>query len=847
MAKVSGSYESIMRGVSQQVPEQRLGGQHAAQINMLSDPVSGLARRRGSELFAEYPIIAGASAADKADLRQFVARDFKQGTLDSALLHRTGPRVVGSNAPSLMCYNKATGANIGLSVFNAFTTGILDRGLSAITQVGRYLILAGKGAVTSATVTELWDAAPNNRYAVVWVRGGAYSRTYRVTITKAGVNLTASYTTPGSAFPGTLDTSDIPATATDYQKRVNDRVNTYNSDVTKWIGTSTAAIQPAAIAAQLHAAVAALGTDLNASLVGATVVIDTVNLQGIQANDGGDSTLMRAVFQTVPDASSVSSVHVAGKIVKVQARAGDPAYYLKAVAKVATAGGWTDVTWEEAAGSTVSTGSLFLLATVEAGILYVAPTPADMLTMLPTLTVPTISPRKVGDVETNQAPYFYNRAVDYLGTFQDRLVVGSGGVISMSEVGNYFNFFRTSVLTVIDSDPVEVYALGSEEDTIRRSVIFDKSLLLFGDKQQYVINGRVPVTPATTAVVQSSAHEGTTDCRPMASGDFVFYFKEREAVTQAYQLAIGQIVEDTSNSTEITQQLDDYIVGTPLEAVSVTSPDMVLLRTAGDYASVYTYRYLDASGGQKRLLDSWSKWTFSPLLGDLIGMSVKAGAILLYWARTGTGADGILRTWVAIDRVSLLPSVGTKPFLDSQRPYTSVAGGAANRLWFNQVGLSTAFDKTTVNYLQGDPLLANIPAMMVEFPGATTASLWTGTEYESSVEPTNPYKRDEGGQALVQGRLTITSLTASYKDTAAIKADVITKFGTQTVLDFRGRILGENNNLIGIHPVSRGSVPMFIGREAREYRIAIKSVAWYPVTLTSLEWTGQSFFNAQRV
>jgi hypothetical protein len=753
-----------------------------------------------------------------------------------------------------MCYNKLTGASISINTINPFNalpyTGVvnvLNGGLSAITQIGRYLILAGKGAVTNASAVELWDASPNNKWATVWVRGGAYSRTYKITATKGGINYVASYTTPSSAYQGTLDTSDIPAGATDYQKQVNDRVNAYNSAVTKWIGTASAAIQPAAIAAQLQESLAVQGLGGTSSVVGSTVVIDVEGLQGVQANDGGDSSLMRALWQVAPDAASVTAVHVAGKIIKVQAKDGDPAYYLKAVPKVATTGGWTDVTWEEAAGSTVSAGALFLVATLEGDTLHIAPSPDELKVMVAGLVLPSIAPRLVGDAESNKAPYFYNRSIDYLGTFQDRLVVGSGGVLSMSEVGNYFNFFRTSVLTVIDSDPVEVYALGSEDDTIRRSVIFDKSLLLFGDEQQYVINGRVPVTPATTVVVQSSAHEGTTDCKPLTSGDFVFYFKQREGVTQAYQLAVGQVVEDTSNSSEITQQLDDYILGTPIEAAAVTSPDTLLVRTTGNYSAVYTYRYLDAQGGQQRLLDSWSRWLFDPLCGDLIGMTTMSGAALLYFARTGVGADGILRTWLAIDRISLLPSIGTRPFLDSQRPYNAVAGGAVTRLWYNQAGLSTAFDKGSTVYLQGEPTLAKVPAMVLEFPGADTSNLWTGTEFTSSVEPTNPYMRDGKGVALVQGRLTVTSMTVSYKDTAALKAEVTTPVGVQAVLDFRGRVLGAANNLIGIQPVSRGSVPIFIGRETREYSVKIKSVAWYPMTLTSLEWTGQSFFNAKRV
>ena len=57
MAKVSGSYKSLIRGVSEQVPEERLPGQHAAQDNMLSDPVRGLIRRQGSTMIRESAML----------------------------------------------------------------------------------------------------------------------------------------------------------------------------------------------------------------------------------------------------------------------------------------------------------------------------------------------------------------------------------------------------------------------------------------------------------------------------------------------------------------------------------------------------------------------------------------------------------------------------------------------------------------------------------------------------------------------------------------------------------------------------------------------------------------------
>ena len=263
-------------------------------------------------------------------------------------------------------------------------------------------------------------------------------------------------------------------------------------------------------------------------------------------DDGGDSTLMRVVHQTVKSADLLSDYHYEGKVVQVQAESGGPAYYVKATV-LPQAGGFGSVRWEETARVAMPPATFpFLIGTMGVtGTFYLADSPAALRLLLPELqgVLPDLDVRHVGDAETSPLPHWWGRPVSYLGTFQDRLVVGSGAVVAMSETSSYFNFFRKSSLTVTDTDPVEVYALGAEEDTIRHSVIFDKSLLLFGDKQQYSIDGRIPVTPATTTVIQSSAVSNTTACAPVAVGDFVFFAKSREGSVKLYQITLGDTTD----------------------------------------------------------------------------------------------------------------------------------------------------------------------------------------------------------------------------------------------------------------------------------------------------------------
>ena len=54
-----GTYRSLIQGVSQQTPQERLDGQLGAQVNMLSDPVNGLRRRTGTKLHGRLDVPKG--------------------------------------------------------------------------------------------------------------------------------------------------------------------------------------------------------------------------------------------------------------------------------------------------------------------------------------------------------------------------------------------------------------------------------------------------------------------------------------------------------------------------------------------------------------------------------------------------------------------------------------------------------------------------------------------------------------------------------------------------------------------------------------------------------------------
>ncbi len=175
--KASGSYASLLQGVSQQVPKDRGPGQHTEQVNMLPDPVHGLVRRHGSKFVAESvttldPTLIAAFTTDTDNWRTF---EYSNNNHDYVLLVRRQARTAGSTLPVMIVYDRTAVAFLPLArpVTDTELDLLESGGVSAITSIGRYVYMAGNTTGTTATTTTPWADAANQQESVVWMRGGA--------------------------------------------------------------------------------------------------------------------------------------------------------------------------------------------------------------------------------------------------------------------------------------------------------------------------------------------------------------------------------------------------------------------------------------------------------------------------------------------------------------------------------------------------------------------------------------------------------------------------------------------------------------------------------------------------
>lgn len=860
MGKVVSSYSSVVRGVSEQVPQDRHPGQHFEQLNMVSDPVRGTARRHGSRFLAEQKVTAAVSTSDPnvqgiiRDRREF---SFFMNGKEYSAIYASAPTAFPAALPCMSIYSKDEQKFLTMVIDTTGMDPYKTQGFSALTTIGDYLLAAGNNLLPAYSTVDQFAASHGN--AAFWVRGGAYSRTYSMSVTSiaSGGTASASYTTMASSYPFLLDTSDIPSQVgsppvpnPDYQKAVNDRVNAYNSAATAWIGQAFADQQPSNIANKLANIISPAWAPVGGIAVSGNTIFMT-QASAISTTDGGDGSLFISVLDEITGPEKVTAQHFYNKVVRVRAPGAVDSYYLKAQPG-SSPSGFGPVTWIEAPAQIVTPTAAFAMGRLSAdgGTFYLAGSPARLSAISGIAGTPGFAATHAGDLTAlGSKPYFLDNPITCMTVFQDRLTIISNGVVFMSKSGDYFNWFRASSLSVSADDPVEMYALGTEDDIITKSVTYNKALFLFGNRNQYVIPGTSVLTSTNGTISPAAAEHGSNYAKPAVSGNLLYYGrskKNRKNTPSPYNGAISQfqlgLFEDSPETYTASSQLDKYISGRPTELAALVEPTTLFVRTDGVYNGVYVYSFIDNPGTQQREFDSWSRWTWDlNIVGYIAGIVTYDSAVLVYTYRSDSAG-----TWIGAEEFVMDSDLSDLPYLDSLRPWSQYPTNAArfNRVPY-QASISLSMDNTSSYFLMGatgDKMSAFATAHAAE-PNA----LWQGVGFPAYVDITPPYIRDQNDRAYTTGDLTIGQYVVSLVDTAGVDAERTSEAVTTVVKKFNGRILGQPNTQVGRQPVSSGIIYVPVGKSNVRHRMLFRCRTWLPFCMSALSWTGQTFFNSRRV
>jgi len=797
MSLVTGSYASIIQGVSTQAPRDRVEGASWELTNMYPDPVDGLVRRPGAKHVAAGALVQGATAFRWHDI-------VLNGKEHFLALHTDGTATV---------IDAETGAVLTTGQSASSKTYLMNE-VTADTSIGDYTLVATTVKPVLAAATTTTRTAGR---MMVEVRQGAYSGTYKVIRRSTGVVL-ATYTVPDGSAVGDL-----------------------------------AKAQPGYIANQLKTGLLT-GTGANACTVveaNGILTVDfstTATAQDVGADDGVYNSRLRVLFDYNIDTPTLPAIAPHGMVVRIgrlDQSIGD--YYLKFVqhdgktSSTPLTGKWIEcaVPGVQAGGSVVNTTMPVLFKLHAANNKCYIGTAPEIAAAIFADTAVTLVPldwgvREAGDDSTNTDPLFADSIIRWMGIFQERLVIISGNSCWMSRTSDYLEIYHASVVTVLDDDTINMSSTFNAEDQLIGAALYDKNLVIVGTKTHYSIPGSVPVTPSSGMAV-TAAYESAPSVHPITLGDGVYFCSATTLSTDVLFIQSRTGVDNTKVEP-VSTHASGYIPGDVSKMYNMPKTDMLFLRTASGKLVCYRTFIIQ----QKRALSAWFKFEFATRADSVLkAMAVKTTVLRLLFTRT-VGSDVYYEiAHLDLDRKGYLPSNG-QYYLDFWKTETAASG--TTQLNDNRgkcvLGADYVVQNPTTGFLDGVTALNGADYQWtnaVQVIGAVTGNL-----YVTSWSPTLPVQKDSTGKPTALGRLTVVQMQITYIGGSAFSVNVKDKYREYNYAHSIGK-LSSDSLVIGSTEIGGGKYLFPVASAETEARVTITAKNHYPLVVTYVDWKGQYF------
>jgi hypothetical protein len=464
--------------------------------------------------------------------------------------------------------------------------------------------------------------------------------------------------------------------------------------------------------------------------------------------------------------------------------------------------------------------------------------------------------RKCGDIDTNANPTFVGKKINNLTFYKNRLGILAGENLVLTENASFFNYFSTTSTQVLDTDPIDIAASGTQVNTLKNSVGFNESLLLFSDTAQYKLDSSgETISPTTAMLNEVSSFEHDDKVSPVSAGKFAYFAQARTNNT-----AIREYFADddtlTNDGMDITVSVGNLIPTNCYQIISNTTEDNLIFLTSdtGDsqtapysgtvsttYANtMYIYKYF-FDGGEK-VQNAWSKWTFTgvKIIG---GMSLESFIYLLV-------SEGTTTKLVKIDLRNLKDTtIGHGVYIDLKTSVTGTYASSTDLTTFTSpYGAKTgliAVDRTNGNNYTA----TNTSGSTYTIVGNHTA-LYIGVPYESKYRMSTQFVRENTGRGLVavtSGRYQIRNISFNFENSGFFQVEVTPNNRDTSTAIMNGYVIGTATSIVGQPAIATGTLRVPVQCQNTEFTLDIKSSSHLPMYIAGAEVEGYYHNRARRI
>ena len=509
----------------------------------------------------------------------------------------------------------------------------------------------------------------------------------------------------------------------------------------------------------------------------------------------------------------------------------------------------------------------FIFARVDGGTYTVSGT---------TFTLPLWGERTVGDLVTAPNPSFVGNKINNVFFFRNRLGFLSDDNVVLSRVSEFFNFFPETVLSVIDSDPIDVAASHTKVSILKHAKTMGQELILFSDQTQFVLSASSDaLTPKTANVNVATEFENDTNSVPVSSGRSIYFLIKKGLFAGVREYVT---MEDLTikEAADITIHVPKYIPANIFKMAASTNEDVLVLIGSDNPNKLYINRWLYGERGQK-ILNAWSTFILNSnktiLNVDFIDTdlfmvvrnsnNVTSIEKLPFESNfTETNADfefhldhKLTEASTGVS-VAYVASTNTTTWTLPYRTYAQMAVVGRHLASGETSTFISAPNTSAVNLGAGQV----ISTTTTNTDGSTLTITATGDYRLSKVIIGEPYEMHYrfsaqrlteqvpgGGGEFISGRLQLHHFYIKFENTGFFKVEVTPENRDTSTHKFTGNLLGAASSTIGSVNLETGTFRVPIMSRADRVDIDIKNSTFLPTKLNSAEYEARFHMRSRRV
>lgn len=267
------------------------------------------------------------------------------------------------------------------------------------------------------------------------------------------------------------------------------------------------------------------------------------------------------------------------------------------------------------------------------------------------------SKRTVGDENTALVPSFIGKTIKDVFFFKNRLCFVANENVIMSEVGNYYNFFPTTVSDVLDSDPIDFSVDSTDVSVLNFAVPFSNQVLLMSESSQFRLQSDTVLSPNNVSVSISTNYDSVTNVRPIGLASSLFFLSKGVNGMSLREYFVDS-QSATNIATDVTGHVSKLLPNNIVNMVGNTNENIIFILSSDYPDTLFVYKFY--TNGNERLQTAWSKWKFG---GSIKNITILDNHLYLLIKRDSS---------MNLERIDYSSNSNTTEFLDNGSiPYES--------------------------------------------------------------------------------------------------------------------------------------------------------------------------------